>query len=74
MKTKGSKNLETRFDKEDDSMDKMELSFKDLGAPIVQEGMKTEATGADVFSPSATQWNSLFHRVETLTITVSETA
>jgi hypothetical protein len=55
--------LEPRFNEEDDSMDKMELSFENLGAPDAQEGMDAEANSAF----SRAQWNSLVRRVETLT-------
>jgi hypothetical protein len=45
-------------------MDKMELSFENLGAPDAQEGMDAKANSA--FSLSRAQWNSLVGRVETL--------
>jgi hypothetical protein len=57
--------LEPEFNEEDDSMDKMELSFENLGASDAQEGMDAEANSA--FSPSRAQWNSPVRRVETLT-------
>jgi hypothetical protein len=66
MKPKNS-NLETLFDKEDEAMDKMDLSFKELEAPISSEDIKLEANGPDAFTPSVAQWNSLIHKVETLT-------
>jgi hypothetical protein len=65
LKSKSTMRLEPRFNEEDDSMDKMELSFENLGAPDAQEGMDAEANSA--FSPSRAQWHSLVRRVETLT-------
>jgi hypothetical protein len=67
MKPKSAKNLETRFDEEDEAMDKMDLPFSELEAPITSEDIKMEANGPDAFSPSVAQWNSLIHKVETLT-------
>jgi hypothetical protein len=65
LKYKSTMRLEPRFNEEDDSMDKMELSFDNLGAPDAQEGMDAEANSA--FSPSRAQRNSLVRRVDTLT-------
>jgi hypothetical protein len=52
---------------EEDSMDKMELSFEDLEAPDMKEGMSAESSKHS-FSPSKAQWNSLVCRVETFTL------
>ena len=70
MKTKSALNLESRFDKENDtSADKIGLlTFDDLEAPpICQDGAAAKTTGAQLFAPLVAQWNSLVSRVETLT-------
>jgi hypothetical protein len=66
LTSKNDMQLEPRF-QEDDYMRKMELSSEELAAADVKEGMNVEST-KDSFSPSKAQWNSLFRRVDTLTL------
>jgi hypothetical protein len=69
---KSAKNLESRFKEEDDDSDKEELSFEFLEAPTRKDDVKIERDGP-LFTPSVAQWNSLIHRVETLTQELAST-
>ena len=69
MRSENTRNLESRFKEDDDSMDKMGLlSFKDLEAPSLnQDALSTDSKIPELFTPSVAQWNALISRVETLT-------
>jgi hypothetical protein len=66
LNTKGSKNLESRFNEENSATDRVELNFEDLEASPPEGWVDTDADVAP-FSPSVAQWNALVSRVETLT-------
>jgi hypothetical protein len=57
LTSKKAMKLVPRF-QEEDSMDKMDVSFKELQAPDMNDGMNAESA-EEPFSPSKAQWNSL---------------
>jgi hypothetical protein len=65
LRSKSGTNLDSRFEDEDEDMDKMEWSFENLEAPIGEQA--DDEDREKPFSPSAVQWNSLIHQVQSLT-------